>query len=338
MIFPPLTTQLIAASHKLTVQRFGRVIKLFAPLYISNECVDTCTYCGFSRLHKIKRLTLTAEQILAEAHYLIDQGFQHLLLVSGEHPKKVSVPFLCEIARMLRPKLASLAIEVAPFEEADYRTLAQAGVDTVALYQETYDRETYHRYHLGGPKQDYDRRIRLVSEACRAGIRTVGLGILLGLHPWEKELPRLLQHVQQLMKEFWQTQFTISLPRLKPSAAGFVPPHPVSDKDFARMICILRLELPDVGIILSTREPPELRNLLLNMGITQMSAGSRTEPGGYLHPENSDKQFELEDHRSPAEVVTAITNAGYTPVWKDWDLCLATPPQADRNDIKQEKI
>lgn len=306
-------------AHRLTVQRFGRTIQMYAPLYLSNECIDTCVYCGFSRPNKITRRTLSVEAVLKEAQVLIDQGFQHLLLVSGEHPKKVSVGYLCEIAKALRPKIASLSIEVAPFDEADYRLLSEAGVNGVVLYQETYNPEVYRQVHLGGPKKDFQRRLDCVEAACRAGMRRIGVGILLGLAPWQEEMPKLIAHTRHLMKRYWKTEFTISLPRLKPCASGFQAPHPVSDAELAEVICRLRLALPEAGLVLSTRESPELREKLLKLGITQMSAGSRTEPGGYLHPEEAGKQFELEDKRTTAEVAAAITRAGYEPVWKDWE-------------------
>lgn len=309
---------LMQKAHQLTVKRFGRTIQLFAPLYLSNECIDTCVYCGFSRTNSIVRKTLTPEEVLNEAEFLIGQGFQHLLLVSGEHPKKVSVDYLCEIAQHLRPKIASLNIEIAPFLEKDYCRLIQAGVDGVLIYQETYDRDTYQKVHLGGPKKSYEGRLKFVEEACRAGIRTIGLGVLLGLADWRGEIPQLIAHTKQLMKKYWRTEFRISLPRLKPCASGFQAPHPVSDEELAEIICRLRLALPEAGLVLSTREPPELRDKLLKVGITHMSAGSRTEPGGYLHPNENGKQFELEDFRTAAEVSDAIRNNGYDPVWKDW--------------------
>ncbi|MDP2599606.1 MAG: 2-iminoacetate synthase ThiH [Deltaproteobacteria bacterium] len=305
-------------ARHLTVQRFGKTIQLYAPLYLSNECIDTCLYCGFSRPNKIERQTLTAEQVLQEAACLTAQGFKHLLLVAGEHPKKVSVDYLCDIAKQLRPKLALLSIEVAPFEEPDYRKLADAGVDGVVIYQETYDREAYQKVHLGGPKKDYDKRLAHVEAACKAGVRFMGLGCLLGLSPWQEEARRLIEHARYLMKHYWQTQFSISFPRLKQCASGFTALCPVSDEELAEMIASIRLALPEVGLVMSTREKPELRDKLLKIGITQMSAGSRTEPGGYLHPDESGKQFELEDHRPPVEVAAAITHAGYEAVWKDW--------------------
>lgn len=312
-------SSLFEKAHQLTVQRFGKTIQLYAPLYLSNECIDTCLYCGFSRTNKIVRKTLSVDEVLKESQFLIDQGFQHLLFVSGEHPKKVSIATLCEIAQKLRPKIASLNIEVAPFEEEDYRKLANAGVDGVVIYQETYNEEVYSEVHQGGPKKDYHKRLEAIEGACRAGIRTAGIGVLLGLADWHQELQSLIAHARYLMKHYWQTEIRISLPRLKPCASGFQAPHPVSDEDFIFMISTLRTQLPEVGIVLSTREKPELRDKLITLGITQMSAGSRTEPGGYLHPEDSGKQFELEDLRSPAEVAEAIRKQGYDPVWKDWE-------------------
>lgn len=303
----------------LTRQRFGKTIQLYAPLYLSNECVDTCLYCGFAQTNKIRRKTLTMEEVLQEADFLIAQGFRHLLLVAGEHPKAVSKTYLCEVARALRPRLSSLSIEVAPFEEKDYREMMVAGVDGVVIYQETYNREIYEQVHVGGPKKNFDRRLRLMEEACRAGVRKAGIGILLGLAPWREDVDALIAHGRHLQKHFWQTEFAVSLPRLKPCASGFLAKHPVSDAEFAEIIATIRCSLPEVAIHLSTREPVALRQKLMEIGITHMSAGSRTEPGGYLHPEETGKQFELEDHRSPSQVAAAIQRAGMTPVWKDWE-------------------
>lgn len=313
-----IATNLKERARQLTGQRFGRTIQLYAPLYLSNECIDTCLYCGFSRELSIKRKTLTLPDVEQEAALLIGQGFRHLLLVSGEHPKKVSIDYLCEVARELRPRFASLSLEVAPFQRQDYEQLIAAGFDGVVIYQETYNREIYKKVHTGGPKKDYEKRLRAVEKACLAGIRHIGIGVLLGLAPWEEEVPQLIDHAKYLMKRYWQTEVRISLPRLKKCAAGFIPFHPVSDETFCEIIYQLRLALPEVGLVLSTREKPELRDRLIGAGITHMSAGSRTEPLGYSHPEEAGKQFELEDLRSPAQVATAIDKAGYEPVWKDW--------------------
>lgn len=310
---------LIDQARALTRQRFGRVVQLYAPLYLSNECIDICGYCGFSLTNKIPRKTLAVPEVLSEADYLIDRGFRHLLLVSGEHPAHVSPDYLGKVIGRLRPRLASLSIETAPFKEEAYRRLIEAGLDGVVIYQETYDPDAYASVHLAGPKKSYEKRLEAPEEAAKAGIRRLGMGILLGLADWKKDAAALIDHVRRLRKKYWQTEITISLPRLRPCASDFTPPHPVSDREFIRLVAILRLALPDVGIVLSTRESPSLRNFLIGMGVTQMSAGSKTEPGGYLHPEQSLKQFEIEDRRPIGEVVRVIEQKGYEPVWKDWE-------------------
>lgn len=310
---------LILKARTLTRQRFGRVIQLYAPLYLSNECIDTCTYCGFSRTNPITRKTLPIDQVGHEADYLITQGFKHILLVAGEHPEHVSPDYLNAIVKELKPKLASLSIEVSPFREEVYKRLIETGLDGIVIYQETYDRDRYADVHLAGPKKNYERRLQAPEEALKAGIHQLGMGILLGLSDWRKEVVRLVNHIEQLRKKYWQTEITISLPRLRPCASDYRPPCPVSDRDFVQVIAALRLALPDIGIVLSTRESPALRDSLIGLGVTRMSAGSKTEPGGYLHPEEELKQFEIEDHRSVKEVMAAITSKDYEPVWKDWE-------------------
>lgn len=305
-------------AHDLTVQRFGKTIQMYAPLYLSNECIDTCLYCGFSRKNKIVRKTLTVEEVLDEADLLIKEGFQHLLLVSGEHPKKVSPDYLITIVKKLKEKTSFLSIEVAPFDFKTYQKLNEAGVDGVVIYQETYNREIYKKVHQGGPKQNFDRRLQAVEDVCRAGIRMIGMGVLLGLSDWREDVSKLIQHVHTLRKRFWKTEITVSLPRLKPCASGFQALYPVCDEDFTKIVQWIRLKLPEVGINLSTRESPNLRDRLVSLGITHMSAGSKTEPGGYSKPKSAGEQFILEDLRKPKEVAKAIQAAGYEPVWKDW--------------------
>ncbi len=306
-------------ARRLTQLRFGRTIQLYAPLYVSNECIDICKYCGFSLENQIARKTLSRDEVMKEADFLIAQGFRHLLIVSGEHPRIVSHDYLQEIARRLKPRLASVSIEVAPFDEATYRDLKEAGVDGVVLYQETYDRSRYAEVHVAGPKKNYERRIHAAETAARAGIRRIGMGILVGLSEWRGDLERLIDHVRDMKKRFWQTEFTVSLPRFRPCAGDYRVRFPVSDEEYLEMICRTRIALPDVGIVLSTRESPALRDQLIGVGVTHMSAGSRTEPGGYLHPDNALKQFEIEDKRTPAEVAQAISSRGYEAVWKDWE-------------------
>jgi 2-iminoacetate synthase len=316
---PALLEDLVQRARVVTRQRFGRAIQMYAPLYISNECVDTCTYCGFSRPNQIKRVTLTVDQVQQEANFLIAQGFQHLLLVAGEHPQSVSPHYITEIARCLRPQLASLSIEVAPFETQDYRTLSAAGVDGIVIYQETYNRKRYAEVHLGGPKMNYDKRMEAPERAAQGGMRRIGVGVLLGLADWRQDVLALIEHVRQLQKKYWQVEFQISLPRLRPCHGGIDRPVFVSDSDFVKVFCLLRLALPELGLVLSTREEPALRDVLTSIAITQMSAGSKTQPGAYQVAMEAEEQFSVSDRRSPAQVAAALRKQNLEPVWKDWE-------------------
>lgn len=310
------------ASHQLTLQRFGRIIQLYAPLYVSNECVDTCTYCGFSRENKIVRLTLKREEVLREARFLLKEGFRHLLLVSGEDPRNVSTEYISDVICMLHPEVPSISLELAPQTEAVYQKWVEAGAEGLVVYQETYQREEYARVHLAGKKKNFSWRLETPERGAAAGMNRVGIGILLGLSDWRKDALALVAHAQYLLKNCWRTQFTVSLPRIRPAAGGFTPKHTISDREFTQLISALRLCLPDVGIVLSTRESSALRDGLIRVGITQVSAGSRTEPGGYENPNEADEQFKIEDTRSPREVAEMIRKLGYEPVWKDWEVAL----------------
>lgn len=307
-------------AQALTRQRFGRTIKLYAPIYLSNECVNGCRYCGFNATSGLARRTLTEGEAIAEAEAVLAKGHRHLLLVAGEDSHALPLERIAAIARAIRPRAAGLAIEVQPFDEAGYRALAAAGVDGVTLYQETYDAEIYARVHPSGPKRRFGSRREAIDAAGRAGMRFLGLGALLGLADWRTETRALIAHARELMQRHWRSAITISVPRIRDSAAGFAMPHPVADRDLAQMICCLRLALPDAGIVLSTREPAALRDRLLPLGVTQMSAGSVTSPGGHIAPQGGEgEQFHLEDTRTPDAIAAMLTKAGYDPVWKDWD-------------------
>jgi 2-iminoacetate synthase len=308
-----------AAAHATTVRRFGRTIHLFAPLYLSNECVSTCTYCGFSAGNRIARRTLSPAEVLDEARALLARGFRHLLLVSGEHARIVSKDYLVECVRVLAPEVPSLSIEVQVWDVDTYRRLVDAGCDGLVIYQETYDRSTYEAVHLKGKKRNYEWRLAGPDRGAEAGMRRLGIGALLGLHPdWRAEALAVAAHGLALMRRWWRCELSVALPRLRPAAGGFVPTGAVGDRDFVQLLCALRLLLPDAGITLSTREPPSLRDGLLPLGVTQLSAGSHTEPGGYAAASDAEPQFEISDTRSPDEVVAMIRAAGYDPVWKDW--------------------
>jgi 2-iminoacetate synthase len=309
-------------SHEITARRFGRTIQLYAPLYLSNECVETCTYCSFARPNSIERRTLTVEEAEAEAAILTARGFRHLLLVSGEHPRHVSPAYVADVLRRLAPSVPSLSVEVQPQTEEVYASWVDAGADGLVVYQETYDREAYARVHLAGKKRDYDWRLETPERGARAGMRRLGIGALLGLADWRLEGVHLAAHARFLARRSWRAMVSISLPRLRPAAFAIEPPHPVSDRDLVRMVCALRLLLPDVGISLSTRERSALRDQLVPLGVTHMSAGSRTEPGGYSAPDAAERQFAIFDERTPEEIACAVREKGYDPVWKDWEVAL----------------
>ncbi|MFH0799028.1 MAG: 2-iminoacetate synthase ThiH [Pseudomonadota bacterium] len=306
-------------AHRLTVQRFGKTIKLYAPIYISNSCINGCLYCGFNSRNKIERRTITPGEAISEARAIIARGHRHILLVAGEDPGAVSIEFIEETARAIRPLAAALSIEVQPFDEDGYRRLAAAGVDGVTLYQETYDRKVYAAMHPHGPKSDFSSRLKAIDAAGRAGMRFLGIGALLGLADWRAETEALILHAKQLMKNHWRSFISVSVPRIRDCTADFRMPSPVADRELAQMICALRLALPDCGIVLSTREPAELRDRLLPLGITQMSAGSVTRPGGYTGGTDAGEQFHIDDDRSPSAVARMLKEKGYDPVWKDWD-------------------
>src|ERR1700722_980252 len=333
-------------SQALTRQRFGQVIRLFAPLYLSNECVNNCKYCGFSRDNPIVRVTLSVEDVLREARALREQGFRNILLVAGEHPKFVSGPYLADCIRGLHDEMPSISLELGPMETEDYVPLVQAGADGLVVYQESYDRAVYAEMHTAGPKRNFDWRLETPERAYAAGFRRLGIGALYGLGDWRREAISLAAHAEYLLRHCWKAQLTISLPRLRPCAGEFQPPAPMSERDLVQLVCALRLLLPDAGLVLSTRESAKLRDGLIPLGITMISAGSHTEPGGYtgagrekLHHTERGRmvalaagssewasgatgQFDIADSRSPGEVADLIKRLGYDPVWKDWDAAL----------------
>lgn len=332
--------ELAQRAHEVTLRHFGRTIRLFAPLYLSNECINICKYCGFSRDNPILRVTLTPEQVAAEARYLRTEGFRHILLVAGEHPYFVSGNYLRDCVARLHRDWPSISLEVGPMETEEYRPIVEAGAEGLVVYQETYDRQVYAAMHSSGPKKDFDWRLETPERAYAAGFRRLGIGALLGLSDWRLEAMAVAAHVEYLLKHCWQAQITVSIPRLRPAAGEFQPLTHVSDRDLVRFVCAIRLTFPEVGIVLSTRESAQLRDGLVRLGVTMMSAGSHTEPGGYtgqgkdqLHltkagrligseGEHATEQFEIADSRSPAVVAQVLEQMGYEPVWKDWDAVL----------------
>jgi 2-iminoacetate synthase len=332
-------------SRSLTLQNFGRTMRLFAPLYLSNECINNCRYCGFSRDNPILRVTLDADEVAVEAQHLARQGFRQILLVAGEHPKFVSRDYLAECVRALAPDFSSISIEIGPMETEDYVAIVEAGAEGLVVYQETYNRGVYAEMHTAGPKRDFNFRLDCAERGYAAGFRRLGIGALIGLSRWQDEVVALAAHLEYLFKHCWQAQISVSLPRLRPAAGGFRPLFSMSDRELAQLVCALRITFPQLGIVLSTRERASLRDSLVLIGVTMMSAGSHTEPGGYtrqgrghLHrtvrgrivaPEYQDGedqlatgQFEISDERSPAEIAAILRSRGLEPVWKDWDQAL----------------
>ena len=339
-------------SALVTRRNFGRAMRLFAPLYLSNECINNCAYCGFSRDNPILRVTLEIASVMKEARHLAKEGFRNVLLVAGEHPKFVGTDYMAACVRALHEEWPSLSLEVGPMETEEYRPLVAAGAEGLVVYQETYDRAIYERMHTAGPKRNFDWRLETPERAYAAGFRRLGIGALYGLADWRREALSVAAHAQYLLRHCWKAQVTLSLPRLRPCAGEFEPLTTMTDRELVQLVAAFRLLLPDVGLVLSTREPAKLRDGLFPLGITLASAGSHTEPGGYtgagrenIHrtergrivelaagasewaatagrETNATGQFEIADERSPEEIANLIRRLGYEPVWKDWDAAL----------------
>ena len=335
-------------SQQATRRHFGRTMRLFAPLYLSNECVNNCSYCGFSRDAKILRTTLSVEQVEREARHLHGLGFRNLLLVAGEHPKFVSEGYLQSCIDTLKSFIPTLAIEVGPMEDGQYAEIVAHGAEGLVVYQETYDRDIYQTRHTAGPKKNFDWRLDCPERAYAGGFRRIGIGALFGLADWKLEAMALCAHLEYLLKHCWKSQLTVAFPRMRPYAGNYeYTPDPalfLTDRSLVRLIAVFRILFPQVGIVLSTREPGPLRDALATLGVTHMSAGARTEPGGYtgagsedLHLtikgrrvelekksgcEKATEQFKIHDTRGVAEIAAMLRGQQLDPVWKDWDEAL----------------
>ncbi len=313
--------QMAQAANRLTIQRFGRAVRMYAPLYVSNYCNNGCRYCGFNRTHHYQRTRLTIDQAMKEADVIASEGFRDILLVSGEDRKFIDVDYLVELTQRLREKFSYIAAEIYQLEPEEYEKLSKAGVAGVTIYQETYDREQYKYWHQAGKKADYDRRLIAADSICSAGMREIGLGVLLGLKDWRIETLAMGLHANYLMKRYWKSHVSFSFPRIRPATeverAQFE--YLMPDEDLVQMVTALRLCFADAGEVISTRESALFRDNLIKIGITKTSAGSKTNPGGYSEVKDATEQFKVNDDRSPELVTKAIKQAGFEPVWKDWD-------------------
>ncbi|WP_295231094.1 2-iminoacetate synthase ThiH [uncultured Chryseobacterium sp.] len=306
-------------AQQLTRKRFGKTIQLYAPLYLSNECQNICTYCGFSLDNQIRRKTLSDTELMVEASVLKSMGVNHVLLVSGEASKTVGIDYFIHAVRLLKPHFANISVEVQPLQEEEYLLLHHEGVNAVLVYQETYHKEVYKEYHPKGKKSNFHYRLETPDRIGKAGIHKMGLGVLLGLEDWRIDSFFNALHIQYLQKQYWKSRFSVSFPRLRPAEGIIEPNFIMSDKDLLQLICAYRLWNEDLEISISTRENETFRNHIVSLGATAMSAASKTNPGGYAVDKESLEQFETSDERSMEDIRAMIRNAGYDPVMKDWD-------------------
>ena len=347
----PLET-LARLSQQVTRRHFGRTMRLFAPLYVSNECVNNCTYCGFSRDADILRATLSVGEVTREARHLHGLGFRSILLVAGEYPKFVSDGYLQDCLDALKTFIPTLAIEVGPMADGQYAEIVAHGAEGLVVYQETYDRTIYQTLHTAGPKKDFAWRLNCAERAYAGGFRRIGIGALFGLADWKSEALALCAHLEYLYKHAWKSQLTVAFPRMRPYAGNYAyQPDPrlfLPDRSLVRLITVFRILFPQVGIVVSTREPAPLRDAIATLGVTHMSAGARTDPGGYtgagtddLHHtvkgqrvelnqksgcEHATEQFQISDTRPATEIAAMLRAQGLDPVWKDWDEVLLAMP------------
>jgi 2-iminoacetate synthase len=315
----PYLEEIAQLSHNLTKKRFGRTIQMYAPMYLSNECNNICTYCGFSVDNKVKRKTLSPSEIMLEIDAIKRHGFDHILLVTGESNHTVHVDYFVKAIEIIRSRFSNISIEVQPLEEEEYRTLHEEGIYSVLVYQETYNKERYKEYHPKGKKSNFYYRLETPDRIGRAGIHKIGVGVLLGLEDWRTDSFFCALHLDYLQKTYWQTKYSVSFPRIRPAEGVHIENYHLTDKELVQLICAYRLFNEDVELSISTRESERFRDNVIKLGTTSMSAGSKTNPGGYAIDTETLEQFEIDDARTPEEIAQLITNSGYEPVWKDWD-------------------
>lgn len=315
----PYLEDMANLSNSLTRKRFGNTMQLYIPLYLSNKCSNNCTYCGFRRKNRIKRITLNEEQILDEVKIIKSHGFDHVLLVTGESDSSAGIDYFEKVLKLVRPYFSHISMEVQPMKREDYSRLRELGLNTVLIYQETYGKD-YPDFHPEGMKSDFYYRLETPDRLGEAGVHKIGLGCLLGLDDWRTDSWFVGLHVNYLEKRYWRTRYSISFPRLRPATGIIEPRVTVSDRNLVQLICAYRIFNENLELSLSTREAEKFRNNAVKLGITSISAGSKTEPGGYSAQTEELEQFEINDNRTPNEVAMMIMSQGYEPVWKDWDI------------------
>ncbi len=315
----PYLEQLAQMSRMLTKKRFGNTIQMYAPMYLSNECQNICTYCGFSFTNKIPRRTLTDNEILEEVSFLKQKGYDHILLVTGEANRTVGVDYIKNAIELIRTNFSNITIEVQPLDQHEYESLIESGLYAVLVYQETYHEQEYKKHHPKGKKSNFYYRLDTPDRLGKAGIHKIGLGALFGLEDWRADSFYTALHLKYLQKNYWKTKYSISFPRLRPHSGGIEPKVEMTDKDLVQLICAFRLLDEDLELSMSTRESEVFRNNIVNLGATSMSAESKTNPGGYSVEPQSLEQFEISDERSTEEIVSMLKEQGLEVVWKDWE-------------------
>lgn len=315
----PFLEEMAQESKRLTKKRFGNVIQMYAPMYLSNECQNICTYCGFSMTNKIPRKTLSDAEIHREAEFLKSKGYDHLLLVTGEANKKVGVDYMSNAVRILKDYFSNISIEIQPLDQDEYEQLIKDGLYATLVYQETYHRDTYKIHHPKGKKSNFDYRLETADRLGRAGIHKIGIGALFGLEDWRADSFFTALHLKYLQKTYWKTRYSISFPRLRPFSGGLEPKVEMTDPDLLQLICAYRLMDEDVELSISTRESEVFRDHIVHLGINSMSAESKTNPGGYVVEPQSLEQFEISDDRNTESIAEMLSSSGIEPVWKDWE-------------------
>ena len=312
--------EMAALSNRFTTERFGKTISLYIPMYVGNACTNKCVYCGFNHDNPYERTVLDMSQVEQECLAIKRLGpFENLLIVAGEYPSLCGVDYMERVIQTCRPHFHNLSIEVQPMRAADYKRLSESGLNGVVCFQETYHKEAYRGYHPKGMKSHFDWRLNGFDRMGEAGIHKIGLGVLLGLENWHADVVMMARHLRYLQKKYWRTRYAVNFPRMRPSESGFQPKCVISDRELAQLTFAFRIFDHDIDISYSTREAPDFRDNMIPLGVTSMSAGSKTDPGGYASTPDSLEQFEVSDERHPKDVETAIRRKGYDPVWKDWD-------------------
>ena len=316
----PFLEQMAAMAQAATRRRFGKTMSLYIPMYVSNACTNKCVYCGFNHDTPFTRTTLTLDQVKAECEAIKKLApFDNILIVSGEYPALCGVDYLEKVLGVCRPYFNNMTIEVQPMRTEWYERLTHAGLNGVICFQETYHREAYKKYHPRGMKSHFEWRLNGFDRMGRAGVHKIGLGVLIGLEDWRADMAMLARHLRYLQKHYWRTRYSVNFPRMRPSESGYQPNVVLTDRELVRLTLAFRIFDSDVDISYSTREAPAFRDGMMTLGVTSMSAGSQTEPGGYASTPDALEQFEVSDDRTPAQVVEAIRNHGLEPVFKDWD-------------------